>query len=45
MQSYRSNKSLQATAAGLSVLWPCGDSLLPGFVIAQFPRLCLSSGR
>ena len=39
------NKSLQATAADPSVYWPCRDSLLPGFVVAQFPRLCLSSGR
>ena len=39
------NNSLQATAAGPSVLWSGGDSLLLGFVEAQFPRLCLSSGR
>ena len=31
------NKSLQATAAALSVLDGVGDSLLPGFVGAQFP--------
>ena len=39
------NNSLQATADAPSLSGPCGDSLLLGIVAAQFPRLCLSSGR
>ena len=33
----RANKSLQATAAALSVLDGVGDSLLPGFDVTRFP--------
>jgi hypothetical protein len=36
------NKTLQATAAGPSVLGCAGDSTLPGFAAAQFPSACLS---
>jgi len=41
MKHERLHQSLQATAAGRSVCDGEGDSLLPGFVSAQFPRLCL----